>query len=417
MTLKIAIIGAGPAGCTLARLLQQSKKDIKVTIFESESSIDFRSQGGTLDLHEKTGQAALKAGGLFDEFLKYARYDGEAMKICDKKLICYINMSGSKQGSRGSGRPEIDRPKLREILYNSLAEGTVVWSHRLVRVDEDLNLHFADGKMESGFDLIVGADGAWSRVRPSLTDEQPFYSGIAGHAFRIPDAEIAQPELYKLVNRGSLFSTSDAKSIMAQYMGDGSLNVGTWSARPKDWQKTCGYDVHDAAVTKAECRKDYADWDARLLAFTQVSEDHVVPRDLYMLPVGIRWDHVMGITVIGDASHLMTPFAGEGVNLAMQDALQLSQAIISAAESTSDDTNAVLDQKVAEFEQDMFKRATKTQKLTYDMMQMFISPKGPRGQMENYICRAVEDEVGWWVTSFIVWPLACAYFFVFRLLW
>ena len=417
MTLKIAIIGAGPAGCTLARLLQQSKKDIKVTIFEGESGIDFRSQGGTLDLHETTGQAALKAAGLFDEFVKYARYDGEALKLCDKKLLCYVNMGGSKQSSTGTGRPEIDRPKLRELLYNGLAKGTVVWSHKLVRVDEDLNLHFANGKAESGFDLIVGADGVWSKVRPSLTDEQPFYSGIAGHAFRIPDAEIAQPELYKLVNRGSLFTTSDDKSIMAQYMGDGSINIGTWSVRPKDWQKTCGYDVHDAAATKAACRDGYADWDTRLLAFTQVSEDHVVPRDLYMLPIGIRWDHVEGITVIGDAAHLMTPFAGEGVNLALQDALLISKAIVVAAESTSDDGRTVLDQNIAEFEQDMFRRATKTQQLTFDLMQMFFTPSAPRKGIVRYICRAAEDEMGWWVTNFVLWPLASVYFFVFKLIW
>lgn len=50
MPFKIAIIGAGPAGCALARLLQQSDHQIDVTIFESEASPNFRSQGGTLDL-------------------------------------------------------------------------------------------------------------------------------------------------------------------------------------------------------------------------------------------------------------------------------------------------------------------------------------------------------------------------------
>ena len=290
----------------LARLLQQSKVDIDVTIFEGESSIDFRSQGGTLDMHEKTGQAALKAAGLFDKFLEYARYDGEAMKICDKNFVCYINQGGSKPNATiSTGRPEIDRPKLREVLYNSLDENTVVWGHRLANIDDDLRLHFVNGKMESGFELVIGADGAWSKVRPSLTDEQPFYSGIGGHAFIIPDAEKTQPELFKLVNRGSLFSTSDTKSIMAQFMGEGSINVSTWSVRPKDWQKTCSYDVRDAKAAKEACRKEYADWDERLIALTQVGDDDVIARDLFMLPVGIKWDHVKGVTLIGDAAHLM----------------------------------------------------------------------------------------------------------------
>lgn len=88
-------------------------------------------------------------------------------------------------------------------------------------------------------------------------------------------------------------------------MGDGSLNIATWARRPEDWRKQCGYDVHDAKATKEACLKEYADWDPRLVSFTQCAEDHVVPRDLYMLPVGHRWKHVQGVTLIGDAAHLM----------------------------------------------------------------------------------------------------------------
>lgn len=221
MPLKIAIVGAGPAGCMLARLLQVSDQHekIEVTIFESEDNLNFRSQGGSLDLHVKTGQAALRAGGLFDEFLKYARYDGEAMKFADKNLLVYISQGQSKPSKSQTGRPEIDRPKLRQILYESLLPETVRWNHKLQRVkggDKGMTMHFADGKTASGFDLLVGADGAWSHVRPLVSDAPPFYSGIAGHAFSIPDAANRAPELSDLVNRGSLFSWSDGKSIMAQ---------------------------------------------------------------------------------------------------------------------------------------------------------------------------------------------------------
>ena len=310
MTLKIAIVGAGPAGCMLARLLQVSdqRENIEVTVFEGEGSLDFRSQGGTLDLHVKTGQAALKAGGLFDEFLKYARYDGEAMKFADKNLLVYVSQGQSKPGKSQTGRPEIDRPKLREILYESLLPGTVRWNHKLQRIEEassGLTLHLANGTTASNFDLIVGADGAWSRVRPLVSTAQPYYSGIAGHSLSIPSAASTDPELSDLVNRGSLFSWSDGKSIMAQQMGDGSINVATWSVRPRDWQKECGYDVHDAEAVKAGFRREFEGWDERLVRFTQVAEDRVVPRDLYMLPIGHQWEHRKGVTLIGDAAHLM----------------------------------------------------------------------------------------------------------------
>lgn len=411
MPLKIAIVGAGPVGCMLARILLQKDPDISVTIFEGEGSIDFRSQGGTLDLHEKSGLKAMKEAGLWDEFLQYARYDGEALQLCDKNLLAYVRFSGGKPDQKSTGRPEIDRPKLRQILYESLPEGTVRWQHKITSVSAEGVLRFANQPDQSGFDLIVGADGAWSKVRPLLTDVKPFYSGISGHALRIPDAQKTQPELYKLANRGSIFNWSDGKSITAQYMGDGSLNIGIYSVRPEDWKETCGYDVHDAAATKAACRKDYADWHPKLVDFTQKAEDHVIPRDLYMLPLDHRWDHVPGVTLIGDAAHLQTPFAGEGVNLGFSDCIELAAAI---SKSTSVED---LDRNVKLFEEEMFPRMHKFMQLTYDMMTaMFMTPGAPRQSIERYVLRAVSDELGW-VMTMLLTPVVYAYFAVFKMIW
>ncbi|KAK5170425.1 uncharacterized protein LTR77_005013 [Saxophila tyrrhenica] len=431
MALKVAIIGAGPAGCALARLLQQSGQDIAVNIYESEASLDFRSQGGTLDLHVKTGQACLKAANLFPQFEEHARYDGEAMNICDKHLLSYIKQGASKPGSwTSTGRPEIDRPKLRELLYNSLAPGTVKWSHKLTFISPPASsspnskpiLDFSNAPDAMDFDLIVGADGAFSRVRPYLSDTQPFYSGIAGHAFRIPNAETEHPELYTLANRGSLFSFSDGRSIMAQYMGDGSLNCATWAVRPATW-KDEGWDVHDPKAVKERVRQEYADWDPRLVAFTQAAEEGpggVVPRDLFMLPIGHEWEHRKGVTLIGDAAHVCTPFAGEGVNLALEDAMKISNAIVAAAAETGDEEarREVLDKKVKEFEKDMFVRAKATAQMTWDMMNaMYMVPGAPRDGIEKYIITAVEGEMGWWLTRLLLKPLVYAYFFVFKMIW
>src|SRR5205809_821255 len=64
---RIAIAGAGPCGLTLARLLQQKGADVRV--FELESSTAARNQGGSLDLHEDSGQLALRKAGLHELFL------------------------------------------------------------------------------------------------------------------------------------------------------------------------------------------------------------------------------------------------------------------------------------------------------------------------------------------------------------
>ena len=236
MPLKIAIIGAGPAGCCLARILHVKNPSVHTTIFESEGALNFRSQGGTLDLHAKSGQAALREAGLWDEFLKFARYDGEALQIADKNYLCYIKLAGSMAASAtSSNRPEIDRPALREMLYRSLPEGVVQWHKKLAEVkreDDELSLHFADGTVQHGYDLIVGADGAFSKTRNLISDVKPFYSGIAGHQMSISDAQKRKPELYEACKRGSIFSFGDSKGVFAQYMGDGSLSIATWSVHP-----------------------------------------------------------------------------------------------------------------------------------------------------------------------------------------
>lgn len=200
---------------------------------------------------------------------------------------------------------------------------------------------------------------------------------------------------------------------MVQQMGDGSLNVGTWALHTSDWQHTIPV---DPSLVKKGIREQYADWDPRLLAFTQLAEDaSITSQDLYMLPIGHSWAHKRGLSLIGDSAHLMTPFAGEGANLAMKDALVLSVHILAAAESTS--PHARLDSKVAAFEQDMFARATRTQQMTYDMMSaMYFQDGNPRNGIEKYILTAISDGISWWTMLFMT-PAVHAWFALFKLIY
>ncbi|KAL9116891.1 MAG: hypothetical protein Q9187_006579 [Circinaria calcarea] len=408
---KIAIIGAGPAGCTLARLLIHS--DISVTIFESESSLDFRTQGGTLDLHDNTGLAVLKKAGLYDEFLKYARFDGEALTIADKNFKKYISMKGTTSET-SRGRPEIDREQLRRILVQSLPDDMIRWNHRLRKVNDDLSLQFDHG-LEKGFDLIVGADGAWSKVRPLVSKEQPYYSGIGGMWGFVSNVQERYPELYDLVNRGSVFAFSDSKSITAQQKGDGSLYVTAMSVRDGSWNQNRENNVHDAKAEKAAITKEFRDWAPQLLKLIPaVDEDTMVSRSLYMLPVGNRWENRPGVTLIGDAAHLMTPYAGEGVNLAMVDAMKLAFAIIEAEKAGGRDA---LTEKVEAFEKDMFQRAVKVQTTTKCMMEdMYFTKGAPRTSIESYLIHALADENNAFVLFFLR-VLVYGYFWFFKLLY
>ena len=408
---KIAIIGAGPAGCTLARLLIRA--NISVTVFESESSLDCRTQGGTLDLHADTGIAVLKKAGLYNDFLKYARFDGEALTIADKNLKKYVCMKGTTSKT-SRGRPEIDREKLRLILVQSLPEDVIRWNHRLMKVNDDLSLQFDHGP-EKDFDIIVGADGAWSKVRPLVSKEQPYYSGIGGMWGFIANVEERYPDLYHLVNRGSMFAFSDSKSIMGQQKGDGSLYVSAVSVRDENRNTNPDRNAHDAKGGKEAIAKEFHDWTPQLLKLVlAVDEDSMISRSLYMLPIGHRWENRPGVTLIGDAAHLMTPYAGEGVNLAMVDAMNLASAIIEAEKAGGRDA---LTEKVKAFEEEMFTRATKWQELTKVMMEdMYFTEGAPRTSIERYIMHAVANESNAFV-SCCLGVLVYVYFWFFKLLY
>ncbi|KXH36791.1 tetracycline resistance protein from transposon [Colletotrichum salicis] len=417
---KIATIGAGPAGCLLARLLHLA--NIEATVFESEASPNFRSQGGSLDLHTDTGLAALKEADLFDEFLKHARYDGQYMAIVDKNNKSWFVNSATGLGSTVQERPEIDRPKLREILAASLPPDMIQWGHRLREVREDGSLVFEHNTI-GGFDLVVGADGAWSKVRKLLApDIKPLWTGIMLYGISIPNAAETAPQVYKLANRGSVFANGDGKRLSIQQMGDGSLSIyASSTGGGEDWAspEVCGYDPHDLEAVKKALLVLYQDWAPELTEAITKAAGECTPRSLYMLPVGFTWPHRRGVTVIGDAAHLMTPFAGEGVNVALEDAMKLAKAIISAvAEGGGAGAGAAdyLDKRIEAFEKEMFPRMEKVQRLTDELMHDWMfTPGSPRTTIATSIARHAKFETPW-----VLHPLASAmvhsFFFMRRML-
>lgn len=162
----IAIIGAGPCGLTLARLLQQKNYDF--VVYERDETATSANIGGTLDIHPETGQEALRKAGLWEDFRKKARSEDDRFQFFDKEGKLHLEHKGDEQG----GRPEIDRGALRKILLDSIPKDKVKWSSQLKAVELEKNgspvLEFINGTTAGGFKLVVGTDGAWSKVRPKV---------------------------------------------------------------------------------------------------------------------------------------------------------------------------------------------------------------------------------------------------------
>ncbi|KAI4946833.1 hypothetical protein J4E91_007005 [Alternaria rosae] len=359
--LKIGIIGAGPASLTLANILQ--KHSIPFSIFESASEL--RTQGGSLDLHPQSGQLALKEAGLWEPFVKHARPESDVMKIVtlDGEVLWDENGADKqdiKEEEKFDGRPEIDRLALATLMFENLKVGSVKFDRKLKEVapsteDEGkYNLHFADDTKELGFDLVVGGDGAWSKVRTLLTNQMPQYSGISSVAMMCKDVK-ADPWLLEYVGEGSMMAFGEGCAVQSQRQGDGSLRTYASLRVPEDFLETCGIDWDEKETARKTLVDRYLSHihdDLKRIIFS--SKESLTARALCELPIGFRWPSRSGVTLIGDAAHVFTPFAGEGVNVGMKDALVLAQEIIKVCNGEK-----YLDVAVKDYEEEMFPRSTK----------------------------------------------------------
>ncbi|GHH36079.1 FAD-dependent oxidoreductase [Lentzea cavernae] len=298
---RIAIAGAGIGGLTCARVLQLHGFD-DVTVFERESSPEARQQGGTIDLHADSGQEAVRAAGLFEQWRALARFEGQEQRKLDHATAELVE----HQPAEGDFRPEIDRGQLRGLLLGSLAPGTVAWGLG-VESAKPGEVTFPDGST-SAFDLVIGADGAWSRVRAAVSPATPLYTGVMFVETRHDD----EKALLGLTGGGTMVADAEGLMLWAQRNSGDHVRAYACLRAREDWRPS-----------NAELLDLYADWHPSLQAFLA---GELVHRPLYSLPVPHTWEHTPGVTLLGDAAHLQPPL-GVGANLAMQDAADLALAI------------------------------------------------------------------------------------------
>jgi 2-polyprenyl-6-methoxyphenol hydroxylase-like FAD-dependent oxidoreductase len=356
--MTIAIIGAGLGGLALARVLHVN--GIDAVVYERESSRGARGQGGMLDIH--SGQRALREAGLIDQFHAIARGEGQDMRLLEPDGTLLLQEDTPDDAPLD--RPEVDRTDLRNLLLDSLPEDVVRWGHAFESADNGL-LHFADGSTAT-YDLLVGADGAQSRVRALLTDARPAHIGQNVVEVGIPDIDRTHPDLAAMVGRGNYWVLGNGISLAAQRNGDGRVRIGvSFYNTAEDWFATSGIPFDDPAAARARLIDLLPGWDARFTALIAACDDTVVPRSITTLPVGLTWPSTPDVTLLGDAAHLMPP-VGEGANMALLDGALLGLALA----AHPDDFPAA----VKEYEREMFERTGAAARMSADMQELLTSP-------------------------------------------
>ncbi|KAJ3227078.1 hypothetical protein HDU81_006950 [Chytriomyces hyalinus] len=382
----IAIIGGGPGGLTLAALLH--KHAVNFTLYDLRprpTPEDMAKLSGSLDMHAEAGLAAIEALGITVEFTALTGECSEATRIANYTAeILYDEDEAPEEPSDLPSRPEISRNNLTTLLLSHIPAEHMKWNHKLLSAtpsDRKVTLDFGENGVLQ-YDIVIGADGAWSKIRKLLTPVTPVYAGVQFTTLTIPDFSSKYPDHALLTGSGTFMALGKSRGIVVQRGAHDSARIyAVVHTEDEQWARTTGIEGRPASDAKAVLLPAFSEYGASLqsLISSACDEDTLLNpgnavdcRPMYALPIGMTWDRLPGVTLLGDAAHLMLP-SGEGVNLAMHDALELSQLLVDIckAELTGDAFDAELDSKLAAYENVMRERGRSEavdSKMMNDMM-------------------------------------------------
>jgi tetracycline resistance monooxygenase len=344
---KVAIIGAGPVGLTMGRLLQQQGIDVKV--YERDKDPQVRIWGGTLDLHKDSGQEALQKAGLLENYYTMSLPMGVVLANAQGDVLAVK--------SPQYDNPEINRNSLRKLLLDSLKGDTVVWNRKLTSLSTHEGrwvLHFGNQATATA-DLVIGANGGMSKVRAYVTDTRIEETGTSIIQGDVPQPETRCPDFYRLCNGNRLMTAHQGNLLVANPDNNGALTYGVIFKRPEEWLdhdeldfKNVGHVIRFLADRLSSWHECYQ----KLFRATSF----FVGLSIRKLPLDKPWksNRSLPITLIGDAAHVMPPFAGQGVNIGLVDALRLSENLMNNKFDT-------IEAAISDYEQSMFAYAKEAQ--------------------------------------------------------
>ncbi|WP_202703700.1 NAD(P)/FAD-dependent oxidoreductase [Flavobacterium sp. UGB4466] len=358
---KIAIIGGGPVGLTTARILQINGAD--VTVYERDLNAQARTSGGTLDIHLDSGQKAIEKAALMGEFYKYARPTGEKMT----DLHGNITSTEMPDEENAYTRPEIDRNDLRKIMLENLNEHTVVWNSHLTHMEKtgaQYHLEFKNGTTAIS-DFVIVANGGRSNARKLVTDLEPQLSGTYIIQGEIADPDRDYPEFKPKYGNGNVMAMGEQKMFYTHTLRDGSVHFGVSFKADENWISNNGIDFEDLTAVRVFLNETFKNWSDDYKKFFNAATDFSgLPLRLFSLEDS--WKEHSNITLVGDAAHLMPPFAGEGVNMGLFDTYHLTENLTNGKFATIDDA-------IKDYEEKMFGYALGAQHMTKKMEDLLHS--------------------------------------------
>lgn len=353
---KIAIIGAGPVGLTMAILLQQ--KGIDVTVYERDKDAQARIWGGTLDLHKGSGQEAMKKAGLLERYFELAIPMGRT--VADEKGI--VLSSQKVISEEAEDNPEINRNDLRTILFESLKENTVIWNSKVNELeakDEKWILHFENNETATA-DFIIGANGGMSAIRKYITDAEVEETGTYMIQGEVSQAEINCKDFFNLCDDNILMIAYNGNLLVANPKNAASLSYNVIFKTPLNWPSENKLDFKNTGSIRSFLIDKFSDWSETYKELFRATSIFMgLPTRKISLEKEWKKNRVLPITLIGDAAHLMPPFAGQGANIGLVDAMILAENLLNGNFES-------IETAIADYEKQMFVYAKKAQAETHE---------------------------------------------------
>ena len=316
-TRRIAIIGAGIGGLTLAIALR--RYGIGVEIYEQAA-----------ELREVGAAVALSANAtrFFEQFGLTGQLASRWFEVSD--LIFRDGRSGSVIGKHhvgatyrqrfGAPYVGIHRADLQAILSAAVGLDAIRLRTRLVDIDDTgarAALRFDDGRTSEA-DLVIGADGARSFVRRwVLGYDDALYSGCSGFRGIVPiDAVANLPDPTALQ-----FWMGPGGHLLHYPMGNGHINFLLVERYPAPWPRRDWI----MPATEGEQLRHFAQWHPAVVEM--ITARPISDRwGLFHRPPLGRWTKGR-VTLLGDAAHQLAPHHGQGANQSIEDAVVLAACL------------------------------------------------------------------------------------------
>ena len=384
--MKIAIIGGGIGGLTLALALRQ--RGMVANVFEAAPALTEIGAAVALSANATREMARL---GLLDAIAAVSAEPSELIfrdgRTGDRIAAHDVARDGRYRERFGAPYFGVHRADLQSVLSSAVGPDGVQLGHRLVALEEEgtgLRLRFANGRIETA-DLVVGADGVRSLVRDHVVAglpggdparAGPRYSGTS--AFRgivpvtalpsLPDPAAIQfwmgPDAHLL--HYAIGGQAQDVNFFAVVEGPAQWTAERWTADTVPGESVRAFAGWHPAVTEMIAASTF---DARW--------------GLFVVPPLQRW-HRGAAVLLGDAAHAMLPHHGQGANTTIEDAITLA-ALLSRQ----------VDDLTARYTSLRRLRTRTIQHSSWDTNRALHLPDGPTLAQRNQRLAAFPQQFGW----------------------